>query len=344
MPTSNQNLARADLVLADLENNGGYMQPEQANRFIDFIYEEPTILRQARMVRMAGPEMKINRMGFGSRILRAASQTGGAEDDGSNGRYLTKANRSKPTTAQIELKTSEVIAEIRIPYEVLEDNIEGQSFESHVMRAIATRVAVDLEELGIWGDTASVDTYLALQDGWMKRASAHVLDNLSAGITPDTFASALLTLPQKYLRNLPQMRAYISEANRIKYQQAVSRRLTGYGDAAVQENLPLVAHGLKIEAAALLSSGGGESGLVTYPQNLIWGVQRQISIETDKDIRSREYIIVVTARVALQIDDVDATVKMTNLGGLAPVPGVNVTIVNTLANPVITDEKLGDPA
>ena len=36
----------------------------------------------------------------------------------------------------------------------------------------------------------------------------------------------------------------------------------------------------------------------------------EITVETDKDIRSREYIIVLTARVGLQVDDTDATVRV----------------------------------
>lgn len=324
---------RADLTVAQMTTTGGIMLPEQANRFIDFILEQPTILNQARLIRMTAPSVKINRMGFGSRILRAARQTGSANDDGSNDRYVRKADRSAPTTTQIELNTSEVIAEVRIPYEALEDNIEGASFEEHLLRAMAERIAVDLEELALWGDltVAGTDPYLGLFDGWMKRANLHVLDNLSAGITPDTFANAFLTLPQRYARLLPQLKAWLSIENKVRYQQNVSRRQTGYGDSAVQDNLPLRAHGLTIEPAPMLAlKESGQGGLVTVPSNLIWGIKRDISIETTKDIRSREIIIVVTARVGTQIDDLDAVVRLRNLGGLAATPTLHVTVDNTV--------------
>lgn len=345
--TTNQNLTRADIALADLQANGGMLSPEQANQFIDFVMEEPTVLRQARVVRMNAPRRKINRMGFASRILRAARQVGSAEDDGGNDRYVRKADRAAPQTSQIELNTSEVIAEVRIPYEVLEDNIEGDNFEAHILRQIAQRAALDLEELGLWADTASTDPYLALQDGWMKRAltDGNVLDWNSAGISPDLFASALLSMPQKYLKNLAQMRAWVTHANIIKYRQKVSQRQTGYGDSAIQANIPLQAHGLTMEPAHLMSAGlNGEGGLVTFPQNLLFGIQRDISIESDKDIRSREYIIVLTARVALQIDDADATVAIQEIGGLVnPASAMEVTIVNTEANPVNTKEVAATP-
>lgn len=336
--SASQIVSRADIALADLAANGGLLLPEQANQFIDFIYNEPTILRQARFIRMNAPQRKINRMGFGERILRAARQAGSALDAGGNDRYVRAADRAKPQTSQIELTTSEVIAEVRIPYEVLEDNIEGESFEAHVLRAIATRVAEDLEEWALWADKTSADPFLALQDGWMKRANRHVLDNLDAGFTSDTVAEGLLLMPSKYLRNMPQMKAFVSLGNQIRYAQYLSRRGTAMGDLAIQGTTPLRAAGITVEGAGMLGvHGDGDQGLITMPNNLIWGVQREISIETDKDIRSREYIIVVTCRAALQVDDTDALVRLDNLGGLAD-GSLAVRVTNKTTSPVNTKE------
>lgn len=342
MTTSAKALSRADLALADLTTNGGILSPEQANQFIDFVQEVPTVLQQARVIRMNSPETKINRMGFGGRIMRAARQSGSANDDGSNDRYVRKADRAAVTTTQITVRTNEVIAEVRLPYEVLEDNIEGQSLQTHIIRQIAQRSALDLEELALWGDTslAATDAYLGLQDGWMKRADAHVLDWEGAGVSVDLFTNALLTFPQRYLRLLSQFKAFVSEADRIRYMQFLQSRGTALGDQAIQGNFPLIAAGLRVEGAASMAlgpTGTTGHGLVTPPQNLIWGVQRDISIETDKDIRSREYIIVVTARVGTQIDDKDAVVRIDDIGDLGDI-AQQVRVMNTTAAPVNTKE------
>lgn len=316
---TNKNLLRADATLADFAANGGLLEPEQANRFIDMVLEQPTLLPQSRVVRMNAPRRKVNRIGFAERILRAARQVGSAEDNGGNDRYVRKADRAAPTTQQLELNTDELIAEVRLPYELFEDNIEGDNLEAHILRLIAERAALDLEEWALWGDTTSFDPYLALQDGWMKRirTGGNLLDWNNQGVNPDLFAASLLAMPQKYLRNLPQMRAFITHANRIKYQQVVAQRQTGYGDTALQENIPIMAHGLRVEAANLLTAGmEGEGGLVTFPQNLLFGIQRQITIESDKDIRAREYVIVLTTRVGTQVDEAEAAVALENIGGL----------------------------
>lgn len=317
MPESNAALLqRADLALADLSSNGGLLDAEQTNAFLDIIQESPTILKQVRFIRMTAPQRKINKIGFNSRILRAASQTGGANDDGSNDRYVRKADRAKPTTSQIQLSTEEVIAEVRLPYEVLEDNIEGQSMDAHIMRLIGERVAIDLEELALAGDTSlsATDAFLGLQDGYLKRITSHVVDNVSAGPTPALFDAGMLALPQKYHRSLPQMKHFISVANRIKYRSNVAKRATGYGDSALTQDIALFAAGVPIEAAPMLAAtSNGTKGILTIPNNLIFGVQREVRVETDKDIRSREYIVVVTARVATQIEEEDAAVKYINI-------------------------------
>ena len=142
----------------------------------------------------------------------------------------------------------------------------------------------------------------------------HIVNNLSAGVSPDLFTNGLLAMPQKYIRNLAMIKHFVSVANTIKYRQKVSQRSTGYGDSALTQNIPLYAGGVAIEAAPMLAAvGAGNSGFTTFAQNLLFGIQRDISVETDKDIRSREYIIVLTARIAIQIDDVDCTVKYTNI-------------------------------
>lgn len=317
MTVSNQELARrADMVLADLETNGGLLSPEQTETFLDILIDQPTILRQARTVRMSAPERKINKIQFGQRILKAAPQgtTPYQQDDAINNRHLLAADRSKPTTSQVVLNTSEVIAEIRLPYEALEDNIEGEAFETHVMRLIAERAATDFEEFALHADTGSADPFLALQDGWLKLMTSHVVNNASAGISPAMFKSGLLAMPQKYLRNLGELKHFISVANSIKYRDLVSQRATGYGDAMLTTNAPIFAHGVAVEAAPMLAVGAsGNGGLLTFPKNLIFGIQRQIQVETDKDIRAREIIIVLTARAALAIEEEDATVKYTNI-------------------------------
>lgn len=322
MPMTNEELAnRTDFAISNLTSSSGLLNPEQANRFIDFVQEQPTILNQVRTIRMNAPTRKIDRMGFDSRIMRVAPQgtPPHADDAGANDRYLPAADRSAPTTTQIELNTTEYMAEVHLPYEVLEDNLERGNFEDHIMRQIAEKVAEDLEELALGGDSGSGDPYLASKDGYLKRMTSNVYDNVSAGINPDVFQTGMLTMPQKYLRNLAKLKHYVSTANTIKYRGEVAKRATGYGDSMLTQDGALYAYGVGVEAAAMIGAPSGVTnginnmGFFTFPSNLLWGIQRQVQIETDRDIRSRQHIIVVTTRIDFQIDDEAACVKYINI-------------------------------
>ena len=302
---------KADLALSDLTSNGGILLPEQNDTFIRVMMDTPTILNECRVVPMHAPQMKINKLGIGSRILHAATQTGGMQDSGANTRWLASANRTKPDLSQVELTTSEVIAEVRLPYETLEDNIEGMSMADTILTMIAQRAALDLEELMITGDTASGDAYLALQNGILKLANAHIVDAANAPIDLNVFNSAKLALPTKYRRNLAGLRYYFSLDTESNYRVKVASRGTGLGDAAATTNNPIPVLGIPLTGVALMPTA---NGLLTDPQNLIFGIQRNIRIEQDRDIRAREVVIVLTARVAVQIEQTDAVAQVTNLG------------------------------
>lgn len=304
---------KADIALSNLSADGGLLNPEQQSTFIRTLIDQPTLLGEVRVYPMSGPTAEINKIGFATRIMRAARQSGGANDDGSNDRYLLEAERSKPGLGQISLATKEIQAEIRIPYEVLEDNIEKGNMADTVLALIAERAALDLEELILLGDTSLVgtDTYLGLFDGIVKQANVHVVDALGDPISADLFNEMKKAIPTPYRRNLTAMRYYVHPDVESDYRLRVAARGTDLGDAVLTGSAPLPVLGSRMVGAAMLPTS---KLLFTNPQNIIFGIQRNIRIEQGRDIRSREVIIVLTARVDVQIEETDAISKVVNLG------------------------------
>lgn len=310
---SNQDIIqKADLALSDLET-AGKLNPEQTDRFIRTLIDQPTLLNAVRTVAMGAPQMKINKIGFGSRILRpAVSATALADSD-----------RVKPDLGQVQLETKEVIAEVNIPYDVIEDNIEkgnvnvplqtgAGGLHQTIVDLMAERAALDLEELAIQGDTANVsDSYLALQDGYLKLATANVA---SVGGVFDKAAvkTALKTMPTRYLRNRSAMSHFVSVDNETEARDQYGARQTAMGDQQVQGLLPVYIYGSRVTPVALMP---GANGLFTDPMNLIFGIQRNIMIEYTKDIRARVFIIVLTCRIDFAIEEVNAVVKYTGITG-----------------------------
>jgi len=312
MSTNQELIQKADIALSDLAT-AGKLNPEQTDRFIRTLIDQPTLLAAVRTVAMGGPQMKINKIGFGSRILHpAVSST-----------PLADANRSKPDLGQVTLETKEVIAEINIPYDVIEDNIEkgnvntplqtgAGGIHQTIVDLIAERAALDLEELAIQGDTTNVaDAYLALQDGYLKLATANVV-NVAGAFDKAAVKAALKTMPTRYLRNRSAMSHYVSVDNETEARDQYGSRQTALGDQQVQGMLPVYIYGSKVTPVALML---GTSGLFTDSMNLIFGIQRNIMIEYTKDIRARVFVIVLTARIDFAIEEVNAVVKYTGITG-----------------------------
>ncbi len=94
MSSNGSLLRKADLAIADLSTNGGVLNPEQGAAFIRVLIKQPTLIRVCRVVEMTAPIRKINKIGFGSRILRAATS-----------RYGVSASECISTAAEAEEST-----------------------------------------------------------------------------------------------------------------------------------------------------------------------------------------------------------------------------------------------
>ena len=227
--SSNESLLRkADMVIADLQNNGGTLSPEQGASFIRKLIKQPTLIRVCRVVEMTAPQRNINKIGFGARILRAATSA----------TALTQSQRSKPSTEQIQLNTKEQIAEVRIPYDVMEDNIERATTASNelantgpaglrqtIIDLIAERAALDIEELGLLGSTSYISgdsdeqAYLSQFNGWLNIAQTrgNVYDAQGASISKSIFKQGLKSMPSQYQRNKVALNHFVSVNNETEY-------------------------------------------------------------------------------------------------------------------------------
>jgi hypothetical protein len=322
MSSNSSLLRKADLAIADLASNGGELSPEQGASFIRKLIKQPTLIRVCRVVEMIAPKRKINKIGFGTRILRAAI----------SGTALTQNQRSKPVTEQIELDTKEQIAEIRIHYDVMEDNIERATVATNelpntgpaglrqtIIDLIAERAALDMEELAILADTAYTNggdaddqAYLSQFDGWLKKGAilGNVSDAAGASISKSVFKGGLKSMPSQYQRNKVALNHFVSVNNETEYRDTLADRGTALGDQMTQGTSPTFAYGSPVMAVALMPE---DVGLYTDPLNLIFGIQRQVSMEFDKDITARVYIIVLTARIAFQVEETSALVQYENI-------------------------------
>lgn len=301
MTDSRTIIEKADMAVSQMISDGGYLNPEQSETFYQKLIDQPTLINRVRTVQMGRPKMNIDKIGFGSRILRAAPSSGVA---------LKAEDRTRPEFGQVQLDTEEVIAEIHVPYDALEDNIEKENLQGTIMDLIAQRASLDLEELLLNGNTSSNDSYLALFDGALQLAG-NVKDGSDlTAIDRTLFKRALQAMPTQYLRNLNVMEFLLSYNNVFEYRDTLASRSTGKGDDYYLNRPTVQGFGVPVVPAALMANS---EMLFTFPKNIIFGVQRDIMIETDKDIRSRVLIIVLTMRAAIQMEEAQAAVRIKDI-------------------------------
>lgn len=295
---------KADLTVQDLVDNGGYLQTEQVDTFLRMVKDQPTIIREARRVNMRSHTREVDKIGFTSRLLQKAP---------TSGTYLAADKRGKPTTGKVVLTTEKMIAEVHIDYETLEDNIERGNLEQVIMQEMAKQVALDLEELVILGDKtkSSTDPYLGLQDGIIKQATDHIV-TVSGPMSKEVFSKGVKEMPSKYMRDRSQERWYVSYSNETDYRDQLGNRETSLGDSLIEGFRGVYHHGIPIVPCALMPE---ENAILTRPDNIIWGVWRDIMVETDKDIRSQVYIIVLSLRAGMVLEEPDAIVLVKGIGG-----------------------------
>jgi hypothetical protein len=303
--TNKEIIAKADMTLADLAA-GGQMNPEQANKFVEIMQATPTLFNQARVEILGASQRKIDKIGFNSRILRA----------GVEGTPLSDADRSKASTGQILLDPKEVIAEVFISDDVIENNIAREALPDLIMKQMAERAALDIEELVINGDTSSSDTFLKLFDGILKQANLHVEDFASAALSRDAFKKAYKATPAKYIRNPRDWRFFTSHHVELEWRDLVVSRQTNLGDVAL-EGGQVTAYGVSVQGVSNMqpySDGGTPEKMVsdilfTHPKNIIIALSRDIRVEYERDIRRRGFTIVLTAKVDSKFEEADAVAK-----------------------------------
>jgi hypothetical protein len=302
---------RADMSLADLTSvggvGGGVLVPEQAEFFLDLIYDQPTIFQDARQVVMLSPTKNIDRLGFNQRLMHATPGENTA---------LSSGNRTKPAITEIQLVAKDYVGEVDIPYDVLTDSLERGNFETHIMTHIAKKVALDLAEFALQGDTTSSDPDYAVQDGWLKLCSSHTVDAAGAVISEDIMNRWYKAVPDKYLQNDAGWAFYLQRGVAVDWRHSVGGRMTPGGDAALRSGDIPPYSGIPVKKDNTIKSlpnTGFVQGLFVHPENLIIGIWKEITIETFRQIQTRTLQICIHMRAAFAVEQPDAASLLNNI-------------------------------
>lgn len=308
MSTSNQVLLnKADMALADISSSG-VLHAAQALQFIKLLIKEAVVMKQATVVPMKSFKQQVDKIRFESRILRA----------GQEATSLPAADQSKPTTSQVELDAKLFRAEISLTDELLEDNIEKDSLRNTILSLMGERIALDMDELIVQGDTASPDAYLASFDGILKAATSNIVNAGTVNLSKNILRDMIKAMPSEFLRRKSDMRYLTSVDAEIDFRDSLSARETMLGDKNITEETMAQYSGIPMSAVPMFPENlGGATNctnvLLLDPKNINVGIWRNVRVETDRNISAGTVKIVATLRMDCKFAHEPAVVKATNV-------------------------------
>ena len=297
-------IEKVDMSVSQISSDGGYLNPEKFDEFYQILLETEgfaNLLNDVRVVQMGAPQMEIDKIGFGNRMMRPAP---------SAGTPLNADQRYRPQFDQIALNTKKTMGEIFLPYDVLEDNIEKGKLEQTILQMAGKRIRSDLSEILILGDTSSEDDYLALTDGALARASHQISGSSISNIDKTLFKLGIDNMPSKFLQYRQAMRYYLSVANDTNYRDQLADRATQLGDDSYAGFPNTYCFGIKVAPEYHIPDS---KMLLTYPQNVILGIQRNVTLRTKEEPTLDGVVMVFTMRFDVQVEEPNAAVVITGL-------------------------------
>ena len=342
---------------SDLSGDGvtrsgtGLLYPDQANRFLDYMWDSTILAKAARTIRMKSNTTEIDRVSVGQRLMTVASEdnprdyTGVA---GGTGAFTAQG----ATFSKISLTTKKLRLDWELSAESLEDNIEGPDLEDHIARLMATQAGNDVEDLLINGLGSPATGLMGAFPGFRSQAisNAHVVDGNGQGADKAVFNTAIKTMPRKYKQRRNQLRFFLG-SNLVQdylYNQTANAGSVNpwdiasgviRGDVAANDggpgsttpfafgipviNVPLMDETLDSVGKAYGASGyNASSGLfgdvhLTFPQNFIVGIKRDVVVyrlfQPKKD--TIEYTLFIRVGCAFENYDAHVIVKNVKVSG-----------------------------
>jgi hypothetical protein len=343
--TTNLGTSGSDLSGDGVTRSGtGLLYPDQANRFLDYMWDATILAKAARTIRMRSNTTEIDRVAVGQRIMTVAQEDNPRDYVGASGTY-TNANTTTFTAQgaqfrKVSLTTRKLRLDWELSAESLEDNIEGPDLEDHIARLMATQAGNDIEDVlinGTGADTGLMSAFRGFRT--LALSNAHVVDANGFGLDKRVFNEAIKALPRKYKQRRNQLR-FFSGSNLVQdylYNQTANAGSANpfdiasgiiRGDVAANDGGPgsvtPFAFGIPVINVPLMDetrtgdytgAGAALHGEVhlTFPQNFIIGIKRDVTVyrlfQPKKD--TIEYTLFV--RVGCVMENYDAHVIVKNI-------------------------------
>ena len=280
----------------------------QFDRFVRAMQRRTNVLQEARFIPMDSQKVNIDRIGFAGRVITKAITAAGA----------SKGSESEvaPAFDTNSLQAAEFRAKTGIEDRALRRNIERGGLEGTLVDLFGEAAGRDWEEIALLGEAASVDIPDTLQatSGWLEKAATKISDvDPTASDWPiNLFEAALLAMPKQFWVNPSEFRFYVPWEVRNAYIDLMIERKTPLGDRALTDAFGMTYKGIPVVATAMLerSEKYDYATLLSHPDNMVWGVFHEITIEPDREPGNRRTNFYLTVEADAHYEDENAAVAV----------------------------------
>ena len=275
------------------------LKPEYFEDFVICATRESTIFNDARRIIMDSPIVGIDRTGFTERLLEP-------------GEELVTPNRKKPKFAQERLVAKELIGDVGISDQALRRNKMRENYVSLMIDMMGTQGGQDWESYAVLSNMnidPDNDPLLASNDGWIAKARTHIYggnrktgDDFDGTDPVAMFNEMLKRYPKNYLRNRRNLRFYVDSDVYSDYIDIKGERPTIVGDNTIETNIARPYKGVQVVEAPVLNEARdieevGSTAMLVDPNNMVYGIFEEITLEPERTARGRLTDYVMTMEV-----------------------------------------------
>lgn len=296
---------------------------QQANRFIDLLVDETVLMKNVRVVRVDNQKGSINKLDLGTIVTEGAHTT-------------SRATTRTPTERVLTYDTEKYRSAFDLKTDFMEDNIEKSGIRDRLLSMFTKRIAIDVELAAIQGDQSLItgdaatatNNLLGVNNGFQVILqnivpSLQQVDAGGAAPSKRLYYEMKRRIPSRYRAAKPDYVWIVPSGPADKWNLDWSDRETAGGDAALGSKfgmmpgpwgIPMLEVPLMPEDLTYGSNGvDGSQIWLTPPQNLIYFVQRDFTIEWDRRPRQDMWEVTIHFRIDFQVENGDLVVIAKNV-------------------------------
>lgn len=299
------------------------MTRQQANMFIDLLVDESVLLKNIRVERVDHNKGEVNKLDLATIVTQGAHTTG-------------KASTHTPTESVMTYDCVKYRSAFDLKTDFTEDNLEGSAIRDKLLNMFSKRMAIDTEMASIEGDDdlpvgdneTAENNLLGVNDGFSKILRAEVaagrkIDANGKAPTKQLYYDMRRAVPARYRVARPEYRWIVPSGPADKWGLDWSDRETQGGDRALTSELtdmpgpwgnrmlevPLMPEDLTYGTAGT----AGSEIWYTPLANLVFFIQRDITIEWERKPRQDMWEATIHYRCDFEVENPDLVVLAQNV-------------------------------